>query len=175
LDQAFRDQVLFEAGRDLHVITCRKAPGRYTVGILNNTLRPLPMSIASRCGPIESVHEIPLDASERGALGHLPPGVDSAAIGANSAQTIAGGDVRIFDVRLKQELAVELPHAVPPPRPRGRILPLRKACSIKEEILARPTFFAHFDGALIDWRYLHDRSMESMAREAGWLGRRTCG
>ncbi len=171
LDQAFRRQVLFEAGRDLHVITCRKDRGSYTVGILNNTLRPLPMSIVSRCGPIDSIREIPIDASERGALGQLPPGVDSAAIGVNSAQTIAGGDVRIFDVRLKQELAAELPHTVPPRRPRGRILPLRKACSIKEEILARPTFFEHFDGVLVDWRYLHDRSMESMTREAGWLAR----
>ena len=171
LDQAFRNQVLFEAGRDLHVITCRKGRGSYTVGILNNTLRPLPMSIVSRCGPIESVREIPVDASERGATGHLPPGVDSAAIGANSAKTIAGGDVRVFDVRLKQELAAELPHVTPPRRPRGRILPLRKACSIKEEVLARPTFFAHFDGVLVDWRYLHDRSMESVTREGGWLAR----
>ncbi len=56
-------------------------------------------------------------------------------------------------------------------RPRGRILPLRKVCSIKEEILARPTFFEHFDGVLVDWRYLHDRRIESVREEAGWLGR----
>ena len=92
-------------------------------------------------------------------------------IGANGPQTIAGRDVRIFEVRLKRELAEEIPHVVPPQRPRGKILPLRKICSIKEEILARPTFFDHFDGVLVDWRYLRDRRIESVREEAAWLGR----
>lgn len=171
LDEALRRQTLFEAGRDLQVVACRKERGLYTVGILNNTLRELPFSLVSHCGPIESTRELILDASERGAAGHLPPGVDIAAIGANGSATIAGGDVRIFAVRLKQDLAEEIPHVAPSPRPRGRILPLRKTCSVKEEILARPTFFEHFDGVLIDWRYLHDRRIESVAQEAGWIGR----
>ncbi len=84
---------------------------------------------------------------------------------------IAGGDVRIFDVRLQQERAEEISHVVPRPRPRGRILPLRKVCSLKEEILARPTFFEHFDGVLLDWRYLHDRRLEFLQEEGKWLGR----
>ena len=171
LDRAFRTQTLFEAGPDLHVVTCRKDRGVYTVGVLNNTLRPLPVSIVSHCGPIESSRELTLDASERGALGHLPPGIDIAAIGANGPATIAGGDVRVFEVRLKQDMTEEIPYAVPPPRPRGRILPLRNVCSIKEDILARPTFFEHFDGVLIDWRYLHDRRPESVTQEAAWIGR----
>ena len=171
LDQALRTQVMFEAGRDLHVIACRKSRGIYTVGVLNNTLRPLPLRIVSRCGPIQSIRELPLDISERGAPGHLPPGVDTAMIGANGPQTIAGHDVRIFEVRLEREVAEEIPHVVPPKRPRGRILPLRKICSLKEEILARPTFFDHFDGVLVDWRYLHDRRIESVREEAAWLGR----
>jgi hypothetical protein len=78
------------------------------------------------------------------------------------------GSHRIFEVRLQQDL---MPHVAPPPRPRGRILPLRKIGSIKEAILARPTFFEHFDGVLIDWRYLHDRQLASLVQEAGWIGR----
>jgi hypothetical protein len=171
LDQALRTQVMFEAGRDLHVLACRKSRGIYTVGVLNNTLRPLPLRIVSRCGPIQSIRELPLDSSERGAPGHLPPGVDTAMVGANGPQTIAGHDVRIFEVRLEREVAEEIPHVVPPKRPRGRILPLRKICSLKEEILARPTFFDHFDGVLVDWRYLHDRRIESVREQAAWLGR----
>jgi hypothetical protein len=171
LDRVLRTKILFDAGRDLHVIACRKDRGLYTVGVFNNTFRPLPFSLVSRCGPIALIHEIPLDTSERGALGHLPPGIDTAAIGANGPQMIAGGDVRIFAVRLGQELVEEIPHVVPAPRLRGRILPLRKVSSLKEEILARPTFFEHFDGVLVDWRYLHDHSIKFVEEEAAWLGR----
>ena len=171
LDRVFRSQTLFEAGPGLQVVTCKKDRGVYTVGILNNAYRPLPFTIVSHSGAIESSRELTLDVSERGAPGHLPPGIELAAIGANGPATIAGGDVRIFEVRLKQDTSEEIPHVVPPARPRGRILPLRKPYSIKEEILARPTFFEHYDGVVVDWRYLHDRRLETVAQEAGWIGR----
>jgi len=41
---------------------------------------------------------------------------------------------------------------------------------IKEEILSRPTFFQHFDGVSVDWRYLADRESSALQKEAGWLG-----
>jgi hypothetical protein len=171
LDQAFRRQTRFEAGPDLQVIACRKDRGVYTVGVLNNAYHGLPFSIVSHCGPIESIREMPVDTSERGAPGQLPPGIAFATIGVNGPAIIAGGDVRIFEVRLKTELVEEIPHVVPAPRPRNRILPLRKIASVKEEILARPTFFEHFDGIVVDWRYLHDRRLESVQQEAGWIAR----
>lgn len=171
LERAFRNQTLFEAGDGLQVVACKKAAGLYTVGILNNAYRPLPFSIVSHCGAIASTRELPIDVSERGAVGHLPPGIELSAIGANGPATIAGGDVRIFEVRLQQDATEEIPHVAPPRRPRGRILPLRKPSSIKEAILARPTFFEHYDGVLVDWRYLHDRRFETVAQEAGWIGR----
>ena len=171
LDREFCRQVLFEAGPDSHIVTCRKSPGVYTLGVSNNTLRSLPFEITSHCGPIESIRELAVDISERGVIGHLPPGIDVESIGANDATTIAGGDIRIFEVRLKQELVEEIPHVSPPPRPRGRILPLRKACSIKDEIHARPTFFEHYDGVMVDWRYLASRDVNVLAEEAGWIGR----
>jgi len=58
---------------------------------------------------------------------------------------------------------------VPPPRPKNRILSLRKAFSIKEEILSRPTFFQHFDGVMIDWKYLRQKETAALQKEAGWL------
>ena len=79
--------------------------------------------------------------------------------------------MRIFEVRLKTEVVAEIPHVVPLPRPRNRILPLRKIASIKEEILARAAFFEHFDGIVVDWRYLHDRRLETVQQEAGWIAR----
>jgi hypothetical protein len=83
---------------------------------------------------------------------------------------IAGGDIRIFAVRVKEENVEEIAHVAPPPRPRGRALPLRRARSIKEEVLARPSFFQHFDSVVVDWRYLRGREKEILERESGWIG-----
>jgi len=40
-----------------------------------------------------------------------------------------------------------------------------------QAILARPTFFEHFDSVSIDWRYLHDRDHRALKEEAEWLRR----
>lgn len=162
---------LFQAGANLHLITCRKGPGEYTLGVFNNTWRPQPLEIRSRCGPIESLRELPLDQSERGAPGHLPEGIEPAAIGQNTETTIAGGDVRIFAVRVRETNVVEIAQTPPPPRPTGRFLSVRQTASLQEEILRRPTFFEHFDGVVLDWRYLHDRERAALEQEAPWLAR----
>jgi hypothetical protein len=172
LDEIFRGQRLFgtDAG-NLSLITCRKSPGEYTLSVTNNTWHELPLKIVSFCGPIESVRELPLDVSERNAPEYPPECVDASKLGHNTEKTIAGGDVRIFSVRVKESGVEEIAHVVPPARPRGRFLPLRRTRSIKDEILARSTFFEHFDGVVVDWRYLHDREQDTLRREAGWLGR----
>ncbi len=172
LDEIFRQQQLFEAGsRELSLITCRKGPGEYTLGMANNSWRELPLKIVSHCGLIESIRELPLARSEQGAVGCVPEGVDGSRLGMSAADTIAGGDIRIFAVKVQEAGVEEIPHVAPPPRPRGRVLPLRHARSIKEEILARPAFFEHFDGVVVDWRYLHEREKAALQRESGWLRR----
>ena len=93
LDQVLAEQVLFEAGKGLSVITCRKGPGRYTLGVGNNGLVPMPLEIVSHCGPLESVDELTLDQSEKGEEGYLPEGSEGAAIGSSGDRVIAGGDV----------------------------------------------------------------------------------
>ncbi len=158
---------------NLSLITCRKGPGAYTVGVANNTWAALPFKITSFCGPIESVTELPLDDSEVGAAGHLPEGVDGASLGRNTADAIRGGDIRIFAVRVKESNVEVIAHRPLPPRPYGRILPLRGVSPVKEQILARSTFFEHFDGVVLDWRYLHDREKATLEREAGWIKRQS--
>jgi len=171
VDGAFREQSLFSAGDDLSLITCRRETGLYTLAICNNGWREKPLKIASHCGPIESIREMPLDQSEKTAVGHLPEGMENVPLGTSGPHTIAGGDVRVFEVRVRAENVVPIPHVAPPPRVRGRILPLRQARSIKEEILARPTFFEHFDGVLVDGKYLRERERNELGREAGWIKR----
>ena len=170
--QSSASQQLFAVhGEGLSLITCRKGAGEYTIGIANNTWREQPFRLESLCGTIESLRELPLDRSEVGAVGQTPEGVDASHLGTNTATTIAGGDVRIFAVKLREAGVEEIQHRAPPPRPRGRILTLRHATSIKEEILARPTFFEHFDGVCVDWSYLHEREKAALQRESGWLRR----
>ena len=172
LDRIFNGQRLFEVDPRLGLITCRKKAGEYTLGVLNNSWGELPLSITSHCGQITSVQELAMNASERSAVGFMPQGLESARLGNSNAAAIAGGDIRIFSVRVKETGVEDLPHIATPPRPHNVILPLRKPVgSIKEEILRRPTFFQHFDGVIVDWRYLHDREKGILTEEAPWIKR----
>jgi len=171
LEKVLRSQQLFEVqGEGLSFVTGRKRAGEYTVGIANNTWREQAFRLVSRCGKIESVRELPLDQSEKGAEGQIPEVVEASQLGRGSDSRIAGGDVRIFAVTVKERGVEEIAHVSPPPQHRN-ILPLRKVTSIKEEILSRPTFFEHFDGVCVDWRYLHEREKAALQAEAGWLKR----
>ena len=172
LEAILRSQQLFAVqGEGLCLITCRKRAGELAIGVANNTWREQPFRLESLCGRIESLRELPLDRSEAGALGQTPEGVDASNLGTNTANTIAGGDFRIFAVKLQETGVEEIPHQAPPPRPRGHILTLCRATSIKEEILARPTFFEHYDGVCMGWSYLHEREKAALQRESGWLKR----
>ena len=172
LEQILRSQQLFHLrGEGLSLITSRKQAGGYTLGIANNTWREQPFRLESLCGPIESLRELPLDQSEKGAVGQTPIGVDAAQLGTSGEGKIAGGDVRIFALKVKETGVDEIPHAKPPSRPHDRFLTLRRATSIKEEILARPTFFEHFDGVCVDWRILREREQAALQKEARWLKR----
>jgi hypothetical protein len=172
LEAILRSQQLFAVqGEGLSVINCRKGAGEFTIGIANNTWREQPFRLESLCGTIASLRELPLDASEAGGPGQTPEVVDGLKLGKNTTNTIAGGDVRIYAVKVRETGIEEIQHQPPPPRPRGRLLPLRHASSIKEEILARPTFFEHFDGVCVDWSYLHEREKAALEKEHRWLKR----
>ena len=171
LDTSLKQETLFEAGEGLGLITCRKGAGEYTLAIFNNSLEEKPFKIVSRCGELTAVKELNLDQSERTAVGFLPLGFEQADPGKSDDSHIAGGDVRLFSVTQTETGVEEIPHAVPAPRPRGRVLPLGNPRSVKEEILRRPTFFEHFDSVLVDWRYVWERDARAMEREAGWLSR----
>ena len=163
--------VLFDVGEGLGSVVCRKGGGVWTVGVFNNTLSEKPFEIRSRIGEIASVRELPISTQERSAVGFLPKGFEASELGTHTEKTIAGADVRIFEVTLaeeKTELIEDLPI---PPAPKGRYLDLRDPKSAKEEVMARPTFFEHYDGICLDWRYLDIRSEKAAAYEAGWLRR----
>jgi hypothetical protein len=76
---------------------------------------------------------------------------------------------------VREEGVEQIEHAVPPARPRGRILPLRGIHGVQEELLRRPTFFQHYDGVNVDWRYVHSRDRQALAVEGAWLKRQGAG
>jgi hypothetical protein len=171
LDRAFRATMLFEVDSLLSLIICRRAPGEYLLAVNNNALAPRPLEIVSHCGPILAIRETEIDQSEKSAVGYLPEGFERARIGSSDGRSIAGGDVRIFAVSVREQAVVAIPHRRPPVRPRGRILFLRGAGTIKEHVLSRPTFFEHFDGVMVDWRRLAEREQAAIRHDAGWVGR----
>jgi len=172
LEEIFRAQALVRVdGTGLSYVVCRKHPGLFTVGLANNTWTEQPFHIEPACGVLNSIRELPLDESEKTATGYTPETTGVSGLGHSSVTTIAGGDFRIFEVSLEETNVFEIPHAQPPPRPRHHILTLRRATSIKNEILARPAFFEHFNGVCVDWEYLHARDRAVLQSEAGWLRR----
>ncbi len=173
LNDLAHEQCLFETPEGLSLIVCRRAPGEYTLGLCNDSLSPKPFTIVSRCGPIQSIEDLPLDQSEKGAAGYLPTGLDGTDVGTSTDTTIAAGDVKIFRVTVREENVQEIPVTTPPTRPEGRILPLRACTSIQEAVLIRPTFFQHFDSVAVDWRYVHERDAQTLAREADWIGKQS--
>ncbi|MCL5018980.1 MAG: T9SS type A sorting domain-containing protein [Patescibacteria group bacterium] len=175
LDEAFRSSMLFSVGENVSLITCRKEPGLYVLGIGNNSLQEKPFHIISNCGTIESIREIALDQSEKSAAGYLPEGFENANLGNSDDSNIAGGDVRLFEVRVHEENLESISFAAPAPRPLGRALVLRSINSIKEEILSRTTFFEHYDKVVVDWKYLRLREKDALRQESGWINRQGLG
>ena len=168
IGEIFNSTRIFIPGEGLSLITCRKNKGEYTVAICNNTWNAKPFSITSSIGNILKIKELPLDCSEKTAIGYRP-GVVNQDVGKNTRNTIAGGDVRIFNVQLAEDNIGEIPFIQPLPNPVNRGLTLRNITSLKSEILLRPTFFQHFDRIMIDWKYLSEKEKASLSNDAEWI------
>jgi hypothetical protein len=159
---------IFNGIDGLSMITCRKYKGDYTLAISNNSWSEKPFRITSSIGKILNITELQIDCSERKATGFLPESVTHDA-GKNSAKTIAGGDIRIFNVKIDEENIEEMPFIQPVANPVNRGLPLRNLSSVKREILLRPTFFQHFDRIMIDWKYLAGKEISAIRQESVWI------
>ncbi len=171
LASAFTSEAIFSVGENLGYVTTRLGKGSYWLLIHNNGLKARPFKIVSRCGRILSIEEIPLDQSEKTYTGYWPKEFADNDGGTSGGRRIAGGDVRLFHVKVTEKGVRLLQKVKPPERPDGRLLALRNVSNIKEEILRHPTFFQHFDGVKIDWTYLRDRDPKRVAAENGWISR----
>ncbi len=169
VESELRRTVLFQVGEGLGSIVCRKGKGLYTVAVFNNTLEAKPFTIDSKIGKIESIRELATDVSLKSEAGFLPEGFENAQLGSDSDHRIMGSSIRIFEVKLAED-KTQLLEPEPMPRvPKSRSLYLRGEMSIKEAILARPTFFQHYDGVTVDWRDIYRLSKEEVIYQANWI------
>ena len=169
-DEVFSSQKLFEVGHGLSYIINRKEPGSYNMLICNNSWEQKEFKIESEIGTIKDIREIKLKNQEQKEVGYLPHGLEHLKVGKNSKAFIAGGSVRVFTVEVDESIDT-IQHVVPNPKISGRFLNLHNILDVKQEILRRPTFFNHFDGVVIDWKYIDNRDKEALFREEGWISR----
>ena len=176
LDGVFRRYMLFGSSAEpatngLSVVTCRRARGEYTLCLMNNTWQERPFELTSHVGRIVSVEELPTVDDVKPCIGYWPMSVSNRVAGADTPRTIAAGSVRMFRVKVDEGGdVVELPAVKPVANPMNRILYLRNVAGpIKEAVLARPTFFRHYDGVMVDWRYVAARDEKELAAQTNWL------
>lgn len=170
LGDIFSKNEIFSVGEELSLITCRKSKGEFSVAVCNNSWLEKPLQITSNAGKIIKITELPLDCSEQKAIGFLPKNFVNKT-GKNTGKTIAGGNIRIFTIKIEENNIEDIQFIQPVPNPVNRGLTLRNISSIKEEILLRPTFFQHFDRIIIDWKYLLEKEKSTLANESGWIKR----
>ena len=161
---------LFTSTANLSLVPSYLQKDTFHVLVSNPELREQPMKLLSPQGSITSLEEVPLDQSEKGAVGYLPDGFEGTDLGNSTDTTIAGGDTRLFVVSLSSDSLQFLPKVTPKPRPVGVALHLRQIShSIRHEILLRPTFFQHYDSVVVDYSYLITKDEEFLAEEGQWL------
>ena len=178
LGEALGRQVLFATSKDgaangLSLVTCRRAPGEYTLLLENNTWEEKPFEIVAKAGAIRKIEELKLDSGELDDPAYVVDCVKKDGIGRNTKGTIVGGGTRTFRVWMKNEKVRELAASEPPANPTGRMLFVRDhdnaVGTIKEAVLRRPSFFQQYGGVMLDWRYLWSRSEEDIAEQANWV------
>lgn len=170
MEDLFAGFTLFETNPALSMVTCVKDKDEYSVLITNSGWEAQPFSIRSKIGEIASVEEMKINRDEMKAVGYTPK-VVTASPGKDTPSRIAGGGTRAYRIIIKNPQVTFADKVPAVPNATGRALTLRNIRNLKEEILARPTFFEHYDRVVVDWRYLEDRDETVIADESGWLSR----
>ena len=142
--------------------------------ISNPELEEQPLKWGSYGRDMELIREIPLDHSEKGAIGYLPDGYEGADIGKSTSTTIAGGDTRLFRVQVKhtegQSDFKYIPKVSPKPRTKETGLHLRhlEHCIRYENLNDQPSF-----STMIQYSYLISKDNDFLADDGQWLSQQS--
>jgi hypothetical protein len=140
-----------------------------TLVISNPTLYEQPFWIE---GPgVVALKELPLNQTEKTAVGYLPDGYQSVDVGNTTATTIAGGDTRVFVVTTTGDSGTLLPTTQPTPRPRHVALNLfiPKQSSLVNTLRTMPVLSQFVDAVVIDWSYVNRSTIDALSLDAAEL------
>ncbi len=174
LHQALIRERIFSVGEGLGYTVARKTDGAYHIAVYNNSNETRTFQIVSHAGELLDVVELKLDQSEKSAVGYRPRPFLDDAMDAAGADSIAAGDIRVFQAEIR-EASVRLMRKPDPRRPPARTyMRIGVESTIEDAILCMPTFFDYFSGILVDWRFLESRDRAQLERDAAWLFRQRC-
>lgn len=186
-DAALSAQRLFSAGDGLAVTTCRRADGTFVVGVSNPSLKRSPFALQSHIGAIATIKEVPLGAPIHALPGYWPHqwsrfftqpqehrddlGELTGENAPSDAARIGGGDMRLFEVTLREPAARQRPDAKPPAPPHNRLLRVPDLVTLRVRLLTWPRFAYYFDGVAIDAQALLDTDTQWLRDNANWFRR----
>ncbi|QQE11291.1 hypothetical protein JD969_17605 [Planctomycetota bacterium] len=172
LDSKLKDIRLFNLSNDrLAYVTTRKGEGEYWVSVFNDHLNEEPFKIVSQIGEVASIEEIDLeDDWVKQEKGYYPYCYLDNDGGESDEDSIAGGDTRIFKIRLKRELAEVMPDYKPNARPVKRLLALKYLQGLRQKIALWPSFFEEFGGVKVSGQALLDTDF--IEQDVKWINRR---
>lgn len=170
IEKKFEAQKLFSVGDGLTLNITRDESGRYFLFVMNPDYVQKSFKIESHIGTIESVEELPVDYAKYFTK-YFPyyayKGETRSRVGKSDATHIAGGDSRVFIVRVKERDVRVLDKIKYPAYPNDRFAATSMR-GVKDRILLTPSFFQHFGGVKVDGADLLSTEIEWLRRISGW-------
>lgn len=168
LDELFSSVNLFSVGKDLGYIVNYLGKGKYRLAVYNNTLKSLPFKIESHIGDIETINELSTGNKLFSCAGYWPHEMKGEVEGKDDESHIYGGDIRLFDVTVKNE-KINVMRKINQVSPvTGSYLATDNMMYLKEVIRTMPTFFDYFDGVAVDGKSVLQMDDKALARQNEW-------
>ncbi|WP_432797157.1 hypothetical protein [Poriferisphaera sp. WC338] len=173
LDAKLNDVRLFSLSNErLAYVTTRKGEGEYWLGVFNDHLDAEPFKIVSFVGEIEAVEELDLgDDWIKQDPGYYPFGFTNHQGGESTGVSIAGGDTRIFRVKVKEEAIINR-EQLPIARPAKKLIAVESLRGLREKLVMWPSFFNEFAGVKVSGQAVLAASKEMLLKESKWFNRR---
>jgi hypothetical protein len=169
LDSTFRRTKIFDVSNDsLGYITTIEKDGRYILGIYNHSLKPSAYNIKSLVGDIKSIKELTTSRELRHEIGYYPEGFEDAKNDVANKENLLPGEVKLFEIQLKNQSIVTLPKTTQEPITKNKYLLFDAMIGMSEKIQKMPTFFDHFSGAFLNWKAINEIDSLQLLEDCWW-------
>jgi hypothetical protein len=125
------------------------------------------LKIESYVGKIISINELKLDQSEKKYPEYCLKNLSASTL-EEAIVIICRRRFQDFCSRCRRKGVIELSDSLPNHREFSKLLPMSGINNLTDEILARPTFFQHFDGVVLDWKFLNRSEKKTLEKDRVW-------